>query len=169
MQSQELNSMAEEPVRGHIHQAILTLCVLDSTRKKAGSEEGWLKKKWLKKRKWVHKVWSHRGWGGVNFEKPRFLCRKQWPWRSICLRMALELCFQKALHSIQSRRKEDREAIRPHGKLRPGLHTSCVSCLSWVRCIPAISSLRRLGQCHCSKCKGNLGYTRTSKPTRRRG
>lgn len=169
MQSQEPNSMAEEPVRDHIHQAILTLCVLDTTSKKAGSEGDDWKKKWLKKRKWVHKVWSHRRWSGVNFEIPRFLCRKQWPWRSICLRMALELCFQKALHSIQSGRKEERETIRPHSKLCPGLHTSsCISCLSWVRCIPAISSLRRLGQCHCSKCKGNLRYTRTIKPTRRR-
>lgn len=40
MQSQEPNSMAEEPVRDHIHQAILTLCVLDTTSKKAGSEGG---------------------------------------------------------------------------------------------------------------------------------
>lgn len=169
MQSQEPNSMAEEPVRDHIHQAILTLCVLDTTSKKAGSEGDDWKKKWLKKRKWVHKVWSHRRWSGVNFEIPRFLCRKQWPWRSICLRMALELCFQKALHSIQSGRKEERETIRPHSKLCPGLHmSSCISYLSWVLCIPAISSLRRLGQCHCSKCKGNLRYTRTIKPTRRR-
>lgn len=40
MQSQEPNSMAEEPVRDHIHQAILTLCVLDTTSKKAGNEGG---------------------------------------------------------------------------------------------------------------------------------
>lgn len=105
---------------------------------------------------------------GMDFEKPRLLCKEQLLWWSICLRVAPGTLFSEGIaqYTEQEEGGKGKSLTTRQAVLWPSLS---VSCLSWVYCMPVIPALGRLGQYDCCKCKDSLGSIWMTKPTSRRG